>query len=182
MKTSKTQTHLLETILAIRSGIGDGLADNELTRLLRETTLLSEAGFGFLCFSEGFVALSVPEQDLASWYPKEGWIAPEKEKLAKTIAEKHGLSLFEPIDTVISAYFSPGQTPATRHHLEFNDRRQTVVVAHPRYLKIRLFGLSENHRYSSERLCPLPLGPDLLKDLSALYSDETDSNTERPPQ
>ncbi len=49
---AKTNNHMLEKILAIRSSVGEGLSDDELTRLLR-TTLLSEAGFGFLSFSNG---------------------------------------------------------------------------------------------------------------------------------
>ena len=60
---AKTNNHMLERILAIRSSVGDGLSDDELTRLLR-TTLLGEAGFGFLSFSNGLVTLTVPEQDL----------------------------------------------------------------------------------------------------------------------
>ena len=40
MNIAKKNSHLLETILAIRSSTGDALNDNELTRLLG-TTLLS---------------------------------------------------------------------------------------------------------------------------------------------
>ena len=90
MNIAKKNNHLLETILAIRSSIGDGLSDDELTRLLR-TTLLSEAGFSFLSFSRGLVTLTVPEQDQTSWYPEQGWLAPAKEKVARAIAEKYSL-------------------------------------------------------------------------------------------
>jgi hypothetical protein len=76
--STKNNSHLLETILAIRSSVGEGLSDDELTLLLR-TTLLTEAGFSFLSFSRGLVTLTVPEQ---------GWIAPEKEMTARAIAEK----------------------------------------------------------------------------------------------
>src|SRR3974377_2215684 len=86
MNNFKWHGHLLDTILAIRAGVGDGLNDHELTQLLRDGTLLSEAGFSFLSFSEGIVTLTVPEQDLATWYPEHGWIAPEKEKLARALA------------------------------------------------------------------------------------------------
>ena len=86
MSTTKN-SHLLETILAIRSSIGDGLGDDELTRLLR-TTLLTEAGFTFLSFPKGLVTLTVPERDLTNWYPEQGWIARAKEKIARAIAEK----------------------------------------------------------------------------------------------
>ncbi len=85
--TAKKNNHLLDTILAIRSNIGDGLSDDELTRLLR-TTLLTEAGFTFLSFPKGLVTLTVPERDLTNWYPEQGWIAPAKEKIARALAEK----------------------------------------------------------------------------------------------
>src|SRR5260370_16177121 len=97
MNIAKKNNHLLETLLAIQSSIGDGLSDDELTRLLR-TTLLSEAGFSFLSFSRGLVTLTVPEQDLTSWYPEQGWLAPAKEKVARAIAEKYELSIYEPLD------------------------------------------------------------------------------------
>ena len=168
MNNSKTNNHLLETILAIRSSVGEGLSDDELTRLLG-TTLLSEAGFGFLSFSKGWVTLTVPEQDLASWYPEQGWIAPEKEKVAGVIAEKYELSLYEPVDTATS-YWHPAQGPQlVHHHIELRDAQQTVIVAHPQYLKVRILGRSERYRYDWEALCPVTLGPKLLQDLSALY-------------
>jgi len=166
----KARLRLLDTIKAIRAGIGDGLNDNELTRLMRESTLLGEAGFGFVCFCDGYVTLSVPEQDPASWYPEKGWIAPEKEKVAREIACEYGLSLYEPVNAATNFWHPQGDSAPVRHHLELTDRWQTVVVAHPQYLKIRLYGKSSDHRYSWEALYPLPLGPDLLQELSALYS------------
>lgn len=160
--------HLLETILAIRSSVGEGLNDDELTRLLR-TSLLSEAGFGFLSFSKGLVTLTVPEQDLANWYPEQGWIVPQKEKVARAIAKKYELSLYEPVDTTTSFWHPPTGPQVARHHIEMANRWQAVVVAHPHYLKVRALGKSEHHRYNWEELCPLMLGPEILQDLSALY-------------
>ena len=72
---------LLETIRATRESIGDGLDDNELTRLLQKIPLAPEAGFAFLSFSEGMVMLTVPPQDLANWYPDSGWILRGRRKL-----------------------------------------------------------------------------------------------------
>ncbi len=161
--------HWLEIIVATRASVGDGLNDQELTQLMRESTLLSEAGFGFLSFSDGAVTLSVPEQDLKNWYPEQGWIAPEKERVARGIAEKHGFSLYEPVDKATSYWHPPSEPPAEHHHLELSDRWQTVVVAHPQYLKVRLFGNLPHYQVSWEAQGPLRLGPDLLKDLSALY-------------
>src|SRR5260370_29633283 len=94
MNVAKKNNHLLETILAIQSSIGDGLSDDELTRLLR-TTLLSEAGFSFLSFSRGLVTLTVPEQDQTSWYPEQGWPASAKEKAARANPDKYELSIHD---------------------------------------------------------------------------------------
>src|SRR5690242_5536056 len=101
MNGSETNKRLLETILAVRSDVGEGLSDDELTLLLR-SALLTEAGFSFLSFSRGLVTLKVPEQDPTSWYPEQGWIAPEKEMTARAIAEKYELSFYEPVDRVTS--------------------------------------------------------------------------------
>jgi len=171
----KGRGHLLDTIMAIRSGVGDGLNDEELTSLLRNT-LLAEAGFVFLSFSNGCVTLSVPEQDTANWYPEEGWISPEKERIARQLAEKYQLKVYEPVDTITSFRFPPDDTPPIRHHLELTNRWQTVVAAHPQYLKVRLYGNLSDHRYGWEALSPLPLGPDFLHDLAALYSERNTSS------
>jgi hypothetical protein len=161
--------HLLDTIGAIRASIGDGLNDDELTRLMRQATLLNEAGFSFLSFSHGFVTLTVPHQDLANWYPDKGWIVPEKERIARAIAEKYGLSLCEPPNDTSSPRFLQLESPPAHHHLELVNRRETIIVAHPNYLKVRLLGTRSGSRYLPFVEAPLPLGPDLLHDLSALY-------------
>ncbi len=169
--TAKATPHLLDTIRAIRASVGDGLNDDELTRLLRESALLMEAGFAFLSFSDGYVTLTVPEQDLANWYPESGWIVPEKERIARAIAEKCGLSLCEPPDHGSSLNSPRSEAPAVHHHLELTNRWETVIVAHPQYLKIRLFGAAPSSRYAMNAQTSLSLGPDLLQDLSALYQD-----------
>ena len=170
MNNFKRNHHLLDTILAIRASVGDGLNDHELTQLLRDGTLLTEAGFSLLSFSEGMVTLTVPEQDLATWYPEHGWIAPEKEKLARALAEKYELSLQEPVNTATSFWDPESGPPVNHHHLELTFCGLTVVVAHPLYAKVRLLGRSSHYRYDWERLSPLALGPDLLQDLAALYA------------
>ena len=104
--TPKPGASLLDMIKAIRASVGDGLNDDELTHLLRQATLLSEAGFGFLSISNGVVTLSVPHQDLESWHSEQGWMPPEKERIAKAIAEKHRLSLSEPLITS-SSFLAP---------------------------------------------------------------------------
>lgn len=165
----KPGTHLLDTIRAIRASVGDGLNDDELTRLLRERTLPTEAGFAFLSFYDGCVTLTVPPQDLEDWYPKQGWLVPEKQKIAEAIAEKYKLSFYEPVDMTWSVQDPQSDSAAIHHHFELCDCRQCVIVVHPLYLKLRLFGKSPDHRFAWEPLCPLALGPDLLRDISTLY-------------
>ena len=181
MNNFKRNRHLLDTILAIRASVGHGLNDHELARLLRDGTLLSEAGFSLLSFSEGMVTLTVPEQDLATWYPEHGWIAPEKEKLARALAEKYELSLQEPVNTATSFWDAESGPPVNHHHLELTFCGLTVVVAHPLYAKVRLLGRSSHYRYDWERLSPLALGPDLLQDLAALYARAREGDSTGTP-
>jgi hypothetical protein len=161
--------HLLESIRTIRASVGDGLNDDELTRLLRETALPAESGFAFLSFSDGCVTLSVPRQNPAYWYPKKGWIAAEKERMARAIAAKYQLSLCEPPDQTPSCLFPRSDPPTIHHHLELTNQVETIVVAHPHYLKIRLFGAAPPGWHVWNAQTPVPLGPELLQDLSALY-------------
>ncbi|HEV2329487.1 MAG TPA: hypothetical protein VGY56_11945 [Verrucomicrobiae bacterium] len=158
---------LLEAIREIRFVIGDGLKDEELTALLSRAVLPTERGFSFLTFSHGYLTMSVPRQDPADWYLEDAGILPGKAEIAKVISERHKLSLYQPVDTSARVYDNGGLL--VHRHFEFGDRRQTVIIAHPCYLKIRLFGMSPEHRYACETLLPLPLGPDLLEDLSELY-------------
>jgi hypothetical protein len=168
-KVSEPGTHLLQTIEATQANVGAGLSDDEFTRLLRQTGVPGEAGFAFLSFSDGVVMLSVPEQDLANWYPEEGWIVAEKEGIARVIAEKHGLSLGEPPDEASGFQSARSCSANIHHHLELNHGLETIVVAHPGYLKVRLFGSTGASRYLARAKRPLVLGPDLLEDLWALY-------------
>lgn len=166
---SERSTHLLDAIRATRESVGDGLNDDELTRLLRQTALPTEAGFSFLSFCSGIVTLSVPHQDLANWHPEKGWIVAEKERLAGAIAEKYGLSLSEPPDESSSFLFPRSEAENIHHHMELRNRWDAIIVAHPNYLKVRMFGASPESRYVWDARTPVLLGPDLLQDLSALY-------------
>ena len=158
MMTNPTPPNLLGRIISLRTSVGDGLNDEELTRLLRQEALPSEDGFTFVSLCEGCATFSVPPQDLAKWYPKKGWIATEKEAIARSIAEKCGLSLFEPPDVRFT--FRPSGSEV-HHHLEMAYQSEDIVIAHPRYLKIRLFGFADKR--------PLPLPGNLLERLAALY-------------
>ena len=160
---------LLHRIGALRASIGDDLNDDELTHLILAERIPSEAGFAFIYYSQGNVTLSVPRQNTASWYPDKGWIAAEKESLARVLAGKYGLTVCEPPD--MSARFStaPLESGAIHHHLAFFNRWETIIVAHPHYLKVRLFGRTPPQRAGWEGQVPIPLGPELLQDLAALY-------------
>ncbi|MDB6022465.1 MAG: hypothetical protein JWQ04_2322 [Pedosphaera sp.] len=165
--SSKPGISLLDTIRTIRAEVGDGLTDEEFTRLLHQMELPVESGFGFLCYCDRFVTLSVPRQQLADWYPENGWIMPAKESNARNIAEKYGLSLCEPPDVQFPWLGSPNP----HHHLQLSNQQEPVIIIHPQYLKIRLFVATSPARSARTSHKPLPLGPDLLADLSAFYGD-----------
>lgn len=166
---SKPSSHLLDAIRATRENVGDVLNDDELTRLLRQTGLPTEAGFAFLSFSDGFVTMTVPQQDPANWYPEKGWIVAAKEKIARAIAERYELSLWEPPDIASGFLFPHSESQSIHHHLQLSNRSETVIVAHPNYLKVRMFGMWSGSRSVSGAKGLLLLGPDFLQDLAALY-------------
>jgi hypothetical protein len=165
VSSGESDKHLLDAIRTIQASIGDGLNDDELTRLLQKKTLPIEAGFSFLSYSERFVTLSVPPQELESWYPEKGWVVAEKERIARAIAKKYELMLCEPPDAVYTLY----NLQSPHHHLALINRRETVIVAHPLYLKVRLYGTTDHTSVAPAEQVPLFLGPDLLQDLSRLY-------------
>lgn len=150
--------------MSLRAIVGEGLNDEELTGLLRQEALFPEDGFTFVSLSGGYATFSVPPQDLAKWYRENGWIAPEKEIIARVIAKKCGLLLYEPPDECRP--FESPEFGSSRmcHHLELADNSVTIVVAHPHYLKVRLFDRAEK--------IPLPLRGDFLEQLAALYLEE----------
>jgi hypothetical protein len=157
--------HLLDSISATRAEVGDRLNEDEFTRLLRQTELPTESGFAFLSFCDRFVTLSVPQQELANWYQEKGKILPAKEKIARAIADKFGLTVCEPPDMLYPCLNSPNP----HRHLEFSNRLETVFIVHPRFLKILLFVATSRTHDAQTAQRPLDLGPNLLEDLSALY-------------
>ena len=176
--SSKSSDHLLDAIRTTRESVGEGLNDDELTRLLLlDTELPTEAGFSFLSLSRGVVTLSVSRRDLAKWYPEKGWIAPEKERTASAIAEKYQLALGAPPDLASSFRLPNSEEATVHHHLELATRRETIVVAHPKYLKVRIYRDAADGIFSMDERRPLALGPELLQDLSALYLGNGDANS-----
>lgn len=168
---SRRTPQLLDRVRAVRASVGDSLNDVEFTQLVKQLGLPLEAGFEFLNFSAGFILLAVPQQDLARWYPETGWIVAEKEQIARHIADKHELSFCEPPDETPSCLFPGAEPPDLHHHLELSNRWETVVVAHPYYLKVRLFGATSAILYARTAQSPLRLRAELLHDLAALYRD-----------
>lgn len=164
--------HLLDTIRTIGANVGDIFNNDEFTHRVAEAELPSEAGFTFFNFSNGYVTFMFPRQNPADWYVEKGWISPEKEKIARTIACKYGLFLNEPFDDL--SILHPEAVPAIlHHHLEFANRRQTIIIVHPRFLKICLYGKSPESTSGRDDLIPLCFGHDLLKDISRLYDCRT---------
>lgn len=156
--------HLLGTIRTIRAEVGDGLSDDEFTQLLQQMELPAEAGFKFLCYCDRFVTLGVPHQNPANWYPEDGWIMPDKERIARAIAEKYGLSLCEPPDMIYPWF----RAPKPHHHLQLSNEKEIVIVIHPQYLKVRLFVATSATRSVQSTQKPFHC-EDLLQDLSELY-------------
>lgn len=162
---STRNKHLLDCIRAIRTEVGDELNEEEFARLLQKEELPMEGGFAFVSYCDRFVTLSVPRQDPENWYPEKGWILPAKVKIAKAIADKYGLSLYEPPDMA----YPPFDKPNYHHHLELGNRNETVIIAHPQFLKVRLFPATNLFCSNVPAYPPFLLGPHLLEDLSALY-------------
>lgn len=168
---SEKNKHLLDAIKQFRTCIGDGLNDVEFSLFLQMAALPAENGFEFLCFSNRYVTLRVPKQDTDKWYRDKGWVCEDKEKRARQIAEKYGLSLYHPPDAVGNHHVTPNSEAEQHscHHLEMSHNREIFIVIHPHYLKVRLFQATgaPQHGFSVHRTPHM--GPELLKDLSTLY-------------
>jgi hypothetical protein len=162
---------LLQAIKDYRTCVGDGLNEEEFTHFLQKAALPAEAGFEFLSFSNRFVTLSVPKQNADSWYRDKGWVTEEKEKCARKIAEKYGLSLYQPPDAVGNHHVTPQSQASSHscHHLEMSHNREIVIVVHPHYLKVRLFQATGTSHNASHGPRLSHLGPELLKDIACLY-------------
>jgi hypothetical protein len=156
---TQTTEDLLETVKYNRAMAGDTLEDDEFSFLMLQKRLPAEADFKFLCFHNGCVTVSVPVQDDECWHPAQGWISFEKEKVAALVAKKYKLMVSEPPDAALRSLVPYGM--AIRHHLQLWNRKETIVIAHPEFLKVRL--------YASDTGLVFPPMPGLLKDLAALY-------------
>jgi hypothetical protein len=92
---------ILARIRNLHNEIGEGVAEDVLTDLIRAEGALCEYGFKFLCVSDGFAVFEVPEQNIENWYgQKRGWPAAAKEQMVRKIAKKYHLEVFKPPDEV----------------------------------------------------------------------------------
>jgi hypothetical protein len=135
----------------MRNDVGSGLNEDALSDLiLLEGGGLSVHGFRLLRLSDGYVVFATPPQDRSKWYRQKGWPCAEKEAVARAIARKYALEISEPPD-------ASGLRGEPHHHLEFHRAENTLIEAHPKYLKILLPD------------SPVMAEDTLLEDLAALY-------------
>jgi hypothetical protein len=169
MRELSAETHnaadLVSAAMHLRCCIGDGLNDFEFTEFIKSRLPPTPDGFNILCFSEGCLTLSVPPQNPARWYGDKCAIARPKEDAARTIADRHQLTLCEPPDKLV--YGSPG--PNAHRHLEFANRWNTVAVAHPLYIKLRVCSGGEHHDAPVESETAIAQCAGLLRELIELY-------------
>jgi len=156
---------LASAAMRLRCCIGDGLNDFEFSEFIKSRLAPSADGFSILSFSEGCFTLSVPRQDTRQWYGEKCAIARPKEDQARAIADRHQLTLCEPPDKLV--YGSPG--PNAHRHLEFANRWNTVAVAHPLYLKLRVCSGGEHHDAPVDSEAAIAQCARLLGDLTVLY-------------
>ena len=146
-----TKPSVLLVIRAMKNDVGRGLKEDALTDLiLLEGGGQSEHSFRFLRLSDGFAVFATPLQDRSKWYRQEGWPCAEKELVTRAIAQKYALEISEPPDV-------SGLSGEPRHHFGFHRAGNTIIVAHPKYLKILLPDP------------PVNAEDTLLEDLAALY-------------
>lgn len=154
----------LDELLQLKASVGDGLNDQEFTRLAFATLPDPAAEFSFISFSNSFVTFAVPPQRTEAWCATHRWIAEEKEELARQIGAEFGLMVCEPPDQ-LSYIISPRDA---HHHLEFASLTETMAVAHPKYLKLRLF--SQTTKCSSRAREGLPPVIPFFRGLARLYA------------
>jgi hypothetical protein len=144
---------ILAVVRQLDKELGGSVKEEILTDLIRFDGTLCEQGFTFLRVSEGFAVFNVPRQDPEGWYGEKGWPAPAKEQVMRQIAAKYRLELHEPPDQMRTY----GEC---HHHFELGHSQRALLVAHPRYLKVRI------------SKWPIPWDRGMMSDLAALYGRE----------
>ncbi len=163
--TINTVADLVSAAMRLRCNIGDGLNDFEFSEFIKSRLAPTKDGFGILCFSEGCLTLSVPPQNSANWYGDNCAIAHPKEDVARAIAGRHQLTMCEPPDKLV--YGSPG--PGAHRHLEFANRWNTVAVAHPLYIKLRVCSGGGHHDAPVDSEAAIAQCTRLMDELTELY-------------
>lgn len=166
VSTSSHET-IVEKLLHFRISAGDAVSDEQFTHIAGRFFPPQKEGFSFACFSDGCAVLNVPAQSFDDWYPAGEWISSAKEEIATKIAERFDLCLCEPPDR--RDYILP--PPSTHHHLELISRGESIVVAHPLYLKIRMFSKG-NEKIVWGRHEKLPDPGKIFQELTRLYVDD----------
>jgi hypothetical protein len=152
---------ILAKVRELHCETGSGVDEAVLTDLIRAEGALCLCGFKFLRVSDGFVIFEVPKQNKEGWYRQKGWPAAAKERIVRKIAEKYDLEVHEPPD-------EETVSGEGHHHFELDRAQEKFIVAHPRYLKIRV-----------PRKPAVPEQA-LMEDLSALYAE--DASTASPEE
>jgi hypothetical protein len=147
------EADILARIRNVHEEVGT-IGEDILTDLVLAEGTLCPYGFRFLRVSGEFAVFEVPHQNIAAWYKEGGWLSDIKERIAQKIAHEYRLQLFQPPDVASISHES-------HHHFEWFASQDCLIVAHPRYLKIR---------FSNWPTVPQRT---LMKDLSALYVEDT---------
>jgi hypothetical protein len=147
---------ILARVRKLSHEIGRGVEEDVLSDLIRTEGALGECGFKFLRVSGGFAVFEVPKQNKEKWYRQKGWPASAKEQIIRKIAEKYHLEIHEPPD-------EDTVSGECHHHFELAHAQEKLIIAHPRYLKIRV-----------SKWPVIPEGT-LMEDLSVLYKDDCSS-------
>jgi len=148
---------ILARVRELHCETGEGVDESVLTDLIRAEGALCVCGFKFLRISDGFAVFEVPRQNKDHWYRQRGWPAAAKEQIVRKIAGKYHLEVHEPPD-------ERNISGEGHHHFELDHSQEKFIVAHPRYLKIRI---SKKPLIPEERL---------MEDLSALYAEDYSSS------
>jgi hypothetical protein len=166
------EPRLLDQIRMLRQEIGDGLTDDDLTRLIRQTRLVKDTGFEFLSYASGFVTLC-PQSPSSKHQPADTWVSAERARLAATIAAEFGLEVYEPLNRNNTYSFDNAMASMGRH-FEFTVRQEPIAIAHAAYLKILLDmprSVILRHRSELDRVFTSSI---LLDELARLYKASSD--------
>jgi hypothetical protein len=161
---------LLDQIRSFRHEIGDGLNDDEITRLIRRASLDEDSEFEFLSYSSGFVTLCSREKCIGRRISNEMWVSPKRMECAVNIAAKYGLEVYEPLN-VDNTFTVFGGSQTRQRHFEFAFRQETIAIAHSVYIKVLLYMPKSLMLRHKTELNQVFSSSALLADLAQLYTE-----------